>query len=211
MFWLADANGPRLNGSPGFEQAGDWAVKQLQAWGVSNPHKERWAFGKSWSLASFHTTMTAPQTMPIIGMPKAWSTSTNGVVSADVVRAMSPELFFDYLGVRLNGEAAEGKRLVVNWAFTDLARRFVTSLEHCALTWLADRHHADADATVTLERDVLTRLVLRDLSFADVLEQGLVSIDGDPARVVELFSLLDDFTLMFDVVEPRRAGAGPRA
>jgi len=91
------------------------------------------------------------------------------------------------------------------------ARRFVTRLEHCALTWLADRHHGDADATVTLERDVLTRLVLRELSFADVLEQGLVSIDGDPARVVELFSLLDDFPLMFDVVEPRRAGAGPRA
>ena len=132
-------------------------------------------------------------------------------VSPDVVRAMSPELFFDYLGVRLNGEAAEGKRLVVNWAFTDLVRRFVTRLEHCALTWLADRHHGDADATVTLERDVLTRLVLRELSFADVLEQGLVSIDGDPARVVELFSLLDDFPLMFDVVEPRRAGAGPRA
>jgi len=131
-------------------------------------------------------------------------------VSPDVVRAMSPELFFDYLGVRLNGEAAEGKRIVVNWAFDDLARRFSSSLEHCALTWLADRHHEGADATVTLDWTVLTRLVLRELSFADVLEQGLVTIDGDPAKVVELFSLLDDFTLMFEVVEPRAAG-GRRA
>ncbi|HTO12650.1 MAG TPA: alkyl sulfatase dimerization domain-containing protein [Candidatus Binatia bacterium] len=132
-------------------------------------------------------------------------------VSPDVVRAMSPELFFDYLGVRLDGERAEGKRIVVNWAFEDLARRFVVSLEHCALTWLADRQHDDADATVTLDWTVLTRLVLRELSFADVLEQGLLAIDGDPARVVELFSLLDDFTLMFEVVEPRRAAGGPRA
>jgi alkyl sulfatase BDS1-like metallo-beta-lactamase superfamily hydrolase len=31
-----------------------------------------------------------------------------------------------------------------------------------------------------------------------------VSIEGDPARVVELFGLLDDFTLMFEVVEPKR-------
>jgi alkyl sulfatase BDS1-like metallo-beta-lactamase superfamily hydrolase len=130
-------------------------------------------------------------------------------VSPDVVRAMSPELFFDYLGVRLNGEAAEGKRIVVNWAFDDLGRRFVSSVEHCALTWLADRHHDDADATVTLDWAALIRLVLRELSFADVLEQGLVTIDGDPARVVELFSLLDDFTLMFEVVEPR-AAARPR-
>ena len=128
-------------------------------------------------------------------------------VSPDVVRAMSPELFFDYLGVRLNGEAAEGKRIVVNWAFGDLARRFVSTLDHCALTWLADRSHDDAHATVALDWTVLTRLVLRELSFADVLEQGLVTIDGDPAPVVELFTLLDDFTLMFDVVEPRRTRA----
>src|SRR4051812_10177366 len=86
LFWLADAYGPRLNGSPGFEQAGDWAVKQLQSWGVSNVRKERWAFGKSWSLTSFHATMTAPQVMPIIGLPKAWSPSTTGIVTADVVR-----------------------------------------------------------------------------------------------------------------------------
>jgi alkyl sulfatase BDS1-like metallo-beta-lactamase superfamily hydrolase len=80
----------------------------------------------------------------------------------------------------------------------------VTTLENCALTWLADRHHDVVDATVTLEREVLTRLVLRELSFVDVLGQGLLAVDGDPARVVELFSLLDDFTLMFEVVEPRK-------
>jgi alkyl sulfatase BDS1-like metallo-beta-lactamase superfamily hydrolase len=31
-----------------------------------------------------------------------------------------------------------------------------------------------------------------------------VTIDGDAARVVELFGLFDDFALMFEVVEPRR-------
>jgi carboxypeptidase Q len=87
LFWLADVYGPRLNGSPGFEQAGDWAVKQLQSWGVSNVHQERWNFGKRWSLSAFHATMTAPAVMPIIGLPKAWSSSTNGVVTAEVVRA----------------------------------------------------------------------------------------------------------------------------
>jgi hypothetical protein len=86
MFWLTDAYGPRLNGSPAFEQAGDWAVKQLQNWGIVNVHKERWKFGRRWSLSEFHATMKMPQVMPIIGLPKAWSTSTNGIVTADVVR-----------------------------------------------------------------------------------------------------------------------------
>ena len=58
MFWLTDRYGPRLIGSPEFEEAGDWAVKQLQSWGVANVHKERFAFGNGWSLVNFHATMT---------------------------------------------------------------------------------------------------------------------------------------------------------
>ena len=125
-------------------------------------------------------------------------------VSPDVVRAMSLGLFFDYLGVRLNGEKAEGKRIVLNWVFSDLGERYRLNLENCALTYLAEPRSEPADATVTLERTVLDRLVLREMTLADALHRGLVSIEGDPARVVEPFGLLDDFTLMFEVVEPKR-------
>src|SRR5687768_10824334 len=90
IFWLTDRHGPRLTGSPGFEQAGDWAVKQLQAWGVQNVRKERFAFGQGWSLVRFSAQMTSPQVMPIIGMPKAWTPGTGGAVTAAVVRVTPP-------------------------------------------------------------------------------------------------------------------------
>src|SRR6185312_5958832 len=89
LFWLSDAKGPRLTGSPAFEQAGDWAVERLKSYGLVNVHKERWKFGKGWSLEDFHATMRAgdqPQVMPLIGYPKAWSQGTPGEISADVVR-----------------------------------------------------------------------------------------------------------------------------
>jgi carboxypeptidase Q len=86
MFWLTDRYGPRLTGSPEFEEAGDWAVKQLQDWGVANVRKERFAFGRGWSLAKFHATMVEPRVMPIIGLPKSWTRGTNGTFTADVVR-----------------------------------------------------------------------------------------------------------------------------
>ena len=124
-------------------------------------------------------------------------------ISPDVVRAMSLDLFFDYLGVRLDGDRADDVTLVVNWVFSDTGQRYVTTLEHAALTWLADRQRDDADATVTTERSVLNRLVLRETSFADAVARALVRVDGDAAGVSHLFGLLDDFTLMFDVVEPR--------
>src|SRR5262249_43783725 len=88
-------------------------------------------------------------------------------IRPDVVRAMSLDLFFDYLGVRLNGEKAEGKVMVVNWVFPDLGRRHLMTLQNCALTHLADRASDAADATVTLDRAVLDRLVLHELPFAD--------------------------------------------
>jgi alkyl sulfatase BDS1-like metallo-beta-lactamase superfamily hydrolase len=130
-------------------------------------------------------------------------TAARAPVSPDVVRAMSLDLFFDYLGARLNGDRAEGRRIVVNWMFPDLGQRYVSNLEHCALTCLADRQSDRADAVVTLERPVLNRLILRELPLADALQQGLVRVDGDPGKVLELFGLLDDLPLMFAVVEPR--------
>ncbi|HKA62444.1 MAG TPA: alkyl sulfatase dimerization domain-containing protein [Methylomirabilota bacterium] len=125
-------------------------------------------------------------------------------VSPDVVRAMSPELFFDYLAVRLDASRAEGKRVVLDWVLSDLGARYRLNLENCALTYLRDPRHGVADATVTLERAVLDRLVLRETTLDEARRRRLVTIDGDVARVVELFEALDDFRLMFEIVEPRR-------
>ena len=58
--------------------------------------------------------------------------------------------------------------------------------------------------TVTLERAALTSIILRDMSIANAVERGLVSVEGNPAKVAELFNLFDDFSMLFEVVEPKR-------
>jgi linear primary-alkylsulfatase len=131
-------------------------------------------------------------------------TDARAPVSPDVVRAMSPGLFFDYLAVRLDASRAEGKRVVLDWVLSDLGARYRLNLENCALTYLREPRHGAADATVTLERAVLDRLVLHETTLDEARHRGLVTIEGDAARVVELFDLLDDFRLMFEIVEPKR-------
>src|ERR1043165_7658251 len=86
LFWLTDRYGPRLNGSPEFEEAGEWAVERLRTWGVSDVRKERFTSGRGWSLVNFHATMTEPRVMPIIGMPKAWTPGIPATTVAEVVR-----------------------------------------------------------------------------------------------------------------------------
>ena len=84
--WLADVYGPRLTGSPTMEQAGEWAMRKLREWGLSNVHDERFAFGRGWSLEHFSAHMIEPQVQPIIGMPKSWTWGMDGPVVAEVVR-----------------------------------------------------------------------------------------------------------------------------
>jgi carboxypeptidase Q len=84
--WLSDVYGPRLTGGPGIMQASEWAIKKFAEWGLTNPHREAWPFGRGWALVRFSAHMVAPQVQPIIGFPGSWTPGTNGTVTADVVR-----------------------------------------------------------------------------------------------------------------------------
>ena len=88
LFWLTDANGPRLTNSPGFRTAADWAVRTLTGWGASNPHLESWGtFGRGWSVGHYSAALIEPTYAPLGGVPKAWSGATEGPVRAEIVMA----------------------------------------------------------------------------------------------------------------------------
>jgi alkyl sulfatase BDS1-like metallo-beta-lactamase superfamily hydrolase len=132
-----------------------------------------------------------------------------GVMSAavnqrnmDTVGAMPTGLFFDYLGVRLNGPKADGKRIVVNWTFTDTRERYVLWLENSALNHVAGRHAADAHATLTLPRAILTEIMRGRTTFPAAIGAGHARIEGDARALAELFGLFDDFDSRFAIVEP---------
>lgn len=133
------------------------------------------------------------------GVPKLPPVTT---LNADTLKAVSLELFFDYLGVRLNAAKAEGKRLVLNWNFSDSGQQFVVNLENSALTHVAGRQAANADATLTLTRDTLNQVLLGKLSFPAAMQQGKAVVQGDPRKLGELLGMLDNFTPDFAVVEP---------
>jgi hypothetical protein len=105
--WLSDVYGPRLTGGPGIMQASDWALKKFQEWGLANPHREHFQFGRGWSLVRFHAQMLEPQVQPLIGFPGSWTPSTKGTITAEVVRVEieSDADFAQYKG-KLSGKIA---------------------------------------------------------------------------------------------------------
>jgi alkyl sulfatase BDS1-like metallo-beta-lactamase superfamily hydrolase len=126
-------------------------------------------------------------------------------LNADTLKAVSTEMFFDFLGVRLNGQKAEGKSLIVNWNFTEPRQQFVLNLENSALTHVIGKQSDKADPTLTLARSTLDAVTLRRTTFAEAVQTGSIKIEGDPAKLIELLGMLDTFNPMFEVVEPERA------
>ena len=133
--------------------------------------------------------------------PAAGGSSAN----AELLKGVSIDLAFDFLGVRLNAAKAEGKRIVINWTFTDRNETYVMNLENSALTHRAGKLDDNADAGVKLTRAALDAITLKQRSFVGSILTGDVSISGNPLKLRELFGLLDDFTPDFEIVEPTKA------
>lgn len=84
--WMTDVYGPRLTGSPMLDKATEWAVGRLKEMGMKNVHLDEWGpFGRGWEMQHFEIHAETPSYFPIIGYPKAWSPSTDGEVSGEVV------------------------------------------------------------------------------------------------------------------------------
>jgi alkyl sulfatase BDS1-like metallo-beta-lactamase superfamily hydrolase len=132
------------------------------------------------------------------GVPTSGGTVT---ASPDTIRAMSPELLFDYLGVRLNGEKAAGKKLVLNISFTDIKKAYALTVENGVLTY-AGKRDPKAEATMTLAKATLDSIQLGQTTLEKAVSAGEVKIEGRKEAFSEFLGMLDSFNFWFNVVTP---------
>lgn len=84
--YLSDVIGARLTGSPSLARANNWTRERMASWGLKNAHLESWGpFGRGWAADEFSIKLDAEGALPLIGVPKAWSPPTPGLVRADAV------------------------------------------------------------------------------------------------------------------------------
>jgi len=131
------------------------------------------------------------------GVPPNAGTS----VSVDMVRAMSPQMFFDFLAVRLDSEKAVGHDLTLNWTFDDLNQDFNLTLRNGVLTHRAGLN-AQADASVTMSKATLEQISLKQLDIPTAMQKGLIKLQGNGKKLGELMSSLDTFAPQFNIVTP---------
>ncbi|MFC2074752.1 alkyl/aryl-sulfatase [Bdellovibrionota bacterium] len=122
--------------------------------------------------------------------------------SPDTVRAMTVDMLFDYLGVRLNGPKAAGNTIALNWDFTDTNQKYTLNLENSAVSYLANNQAKKADATITLKRETLNKVLLRETTLQKQIDAGNIKIKGNKKDLDLLLSLMDKFEFWFNIVTP---------
>jgi alkyl sulfatase BDS1-like metallo-beta-lactamase superfamily hydrolase len=142
------------------------------------------------------------------GVPSAGGTN---VASPDTIKAMPPEMTFDYFAVRLNGEKAAGKRLVLDINFTDLKQPYTLTIENGVLNY-AKGAATNADAKLTLTKATLDRMQLGEITPEQAIASGDLKVEGRREAFSEFVGMLDRFPFWFNIVTPNEGSrVGSRA
>lgn len=122
-------------------------------------------------------------------------------VGFGLVSALSSDLLFDALAVRLNAPRAQGLAFTMGWHFSDRGEHWRVELSNGALHALAVDATPAADVSLTLARTTLDAMLLGQLQPAQAVADGRLGLSGQAALMAHFFGLLDRFTMSFPVVE----------
>jgi alkyl sulfatase BDS1-like metallo-beta-lactamase superfamily hydrolase len=123
-------------------------------------------------------------------------------VSPDIIKALTLDMIFDFLAVRLNGPEAAGKNIQLNLYFEDSDEHYLLSVRNGVLKSWAGRKNQAADASIKLTRNALIAMTIAGRPLETLIEAELISVEGDTKRLIEFLSLLDQFEFWFNIVTP---------
>ncbi len=127
----------------------------------------------------------------------------------DMIRAMSTELFLDFIAIRMDSRKAEGKEFKINLVTPDNGEKYLIELSNETLTNIAGFQADDADLSITIDRADLELVMRGEKTLAAQIDDGTAKIAGDRGVLDQLRSMLVTFELGFEIL-PGTAGPKPK-
>lgn len=138
------------------------------------------------------------------GLPEGAPPSTSG---PDVVRAMSTELFLDFIAIRMDSRKTENMAFTINLITPDNGEKFVIELANATLTNIEGFQAKDADLTITINRTDLETVMMGKKTFMAQIKDGTAKIKGDKSVIQKLASTLAHFTPDFEMMPGTKSQA----
>jgi alkyl sulfatase BDS1-like metallo-beta-lactamase superfamily hydrolase len=174
-----------VQGEPGNQEAKDLLADVFEQLGYQqeNPGLRNSYLAAAYELRSGIPTGEMPDT-----------------TSADVIRAMSTELFLDFLGIRMDSQKAEGMRFTINLVTPDNGEKFIIELENATLTNLEGFLTEDPDLTLTIDRSDLELTMMGAKELSAQIADGTAKIEGDASVLEKLASTMVEFDPRFPIM-----------
>jgi alkyl sulfatase BDS1-like metallo-beta-lactamase superfamily hydrolase len=131
------------------------------------------------------------------GIPEGASPKSSG---PDLVRAISTELFLDFLGIRMDSRKAEGLRFTINLITPDNGEKFVIELENATLTSLKGYLAETPDLSLTINRSDLEKTMTGEKTLESQIKDGTAKVQGDATILAKLAATMVDFDSRFEVL-----------
>ena len=110
------------------------------------------------------------------------------------------ERFLEAMAAGLNGPDAEGKDLKINLVLTDLKESYVLWIENSVLHFKSAEPAADANATLTLTKDIFVKMIAGTAGVKDTLLSDDLKVGGSKIDLVRFFGLIDKAPGTFPIV-----------
>ena len=136
------------------------------------------------------------------GIPEGETANSS---SPDVVRAMSTELFLDFLAIRMDSRMAGGMRFTINLITPDNGERFVVELENATLTSIAGFQSERPDLTLTINRSDLEQTMVGAKTLEAQIADGTAQVQGDASILARLAATMVDFDPRFEILPGTKA------
>ncbi len=118
----------------------------------------------------------------------------------DVIRAMSTELFLDFLGIRMDSRKTDGMAFTINLITPDNGEKFLVELSNNTLTnvegFLAD----DPTLSITINRTDLEDVMGGVTPLVTMIENGTAKVEGDVGVLAQLASTMVVFDPRFEIM-----------
>jgi alkyl sulfatase BDS1-like metallo-beta-lactamase superfamily hydrolase len=124
----------------------------------------------------------------------------------DMLRAMTPDMVFDLLAVRLNHEKVDGQNIGININFSDSGTTYALELSNSVLNNTKGRMLKSADASLTLSTATFMKMTVGKQPLPALIKAGEVKLEGDAKALAAVFANLETPDPLFNIVTPGEAG-----
>jgi alkyl sulfatase BDS1-like metallo-beta-lactamase superfamily hydrolase len=146
----------------------------------------------TWRNAYLTAAMELREGPPKVGVSKA--------NAMDLLTQVPTERFLEAMAASIKGPDAAGKNLKINLQLTDTKESYVLWLENSVMHFKAAPAASDANATLSLTRGILLKVISGTASAKDTLLSDDLKVTGSKIDLVRFFTLMDKAPGTFPVV-----------